>query len=123
MEGGIEKRSERASMADLVAFAERQEARFKVLDAGKSTELERTYAQTVKLGEEMGELCEGILARAGDQRKEKLEAYSDDELAKEFADVVMVVFILAEKLGVDMPKALAKKIAKVDERFKDVRVD
>lgn len=107
-------------MDSLVAFAKRQEARFQKIDGGKLTSLERTYAQLAKLGEEYGELCEAVMAEAGHQRADKLAKHTREHLGEELADVVMVCSILAEKLGVDLLDALEKKIAVVDERFRDV---
>jgi NTP pyrophosphatase (non-canonical NTP hydrolase) len=110
-------------MKDMVAFAKLQEQRFQVLDAGKSTPLERTYAQLVKLGEEYGELCDAVMAEVGHQRADKLAKHSHEKLALEMADVIVVTFILAEKMGVDLPASLQQKIAIIHERFKDVAVE
>jgi NTP pyrophosphatase (non-canonical NTP hydrolase) len=110
------------NMDELVAFARLQEERFKVLNAGKLSETERLYAQTVKLGEEFGELCEAIMAYNGHQREEKLAAIDPANLSKEFADCVIVLFLLAQKVSVNIPKALEEKIAVLNERFKDVQV-
>ncbi|MBM3271885.1 hypothetical protein FJY94_01195 [Candidatus Kaiserbacteria bacterium] len=110
-------------MRDITTFAQLQERRFQVLDGGKNTSLERTYAQLAKLGEEYGELCEAVMAEAGHQRADKLAQHSHEKLAAEMADVVLVVFILAEKMGVDLPDALEKKISVIHERFKDVIVN
>lgn len=109
-------------MGTLLAFATRQEARFKKLDGGKNTPLERTYAQLAKLGEEYGELCEAVMAEAGHQRADKLAEHSREHLAEEMADVVMVCFILAEKLGVNLPDAIEKKIEVVETRFEHIKV-
>lgn len=102
-------------LSDLVAFAKGQNEWLKERGAGK-TERERLYAQTVKLGEEFGELCDAILARDGEQRPEKLSEASDDALAAELADVALVVFILAHKLGINLPEALQKKMAALEAR-------
>lgn len=107
-------------LPELVAFAKGMEARFEARDGGRLTPRERTYAQLAKLGEEYGELCEAMLGRDGHQRADKADTFGDDKLAGELADVVMVCFILAEKIGVDLPEALQKKVAVVEERFKDV---
>lgn len=109
-------------MKGLTDFAALQERRFKKMSAGGHTETERLFAQTVKLGEEVGELCEAILAHAGEQRKDKLAEHTMQHLEHELADCVIVLFIIADKLGVDLPKALTEKIAIVNERFKDVEV-
>lgn len=108
---------------DLTTFATLQEKRFKLLDGGKHTDLERTYAQLVKLGEEYGELCEAIMADVGHQRPEKLAEHEHDHIALEMADVIIVTFILAERLKVDLPDALKRKIDIIHERFKDVVIE
>lgn len=107
-------------LADLIAFAQKQEARFKKVDASKHTPLERTYAQLAKLGEEYGELSEQILAMDGHQRVDKGDKFGPDKLASELADIVICVSILAANLGVNLPDALEKKTAVVDERFRHI---
>ncbi len=109
-------------MEKLVAFARLQERRFQALNTEGLSDTERLYAQTVKLGEEFGELCEAILALSGNQRQDKQEKYSEAALAHELADCAIVLFILAEKLHIDLPKALDEKVAIVNDRFKDVVV-
>lgn len=110
-------------MDALVAFARLQEKRFQVLNAGKMSDTERLYAQTLKLGEEVGEVCEAILAHTGHQRQDKLAQHSTQKLAHELADCVIVLFILADKLGIELPTALDEKVALVDKRFKHVVVE
>lgn len=110
-------------MKELVAFAKLQEQRFQILDGDNNTPLERTYAQLVKLGEEYGELCDAVMAEVGHQRADKLATHTHEKLALEMADVIVVTFILAERLDVDLPAALQQKIAIIHERFKDVVVE
>lgn len=109
-------------MHELVAFAKLQDERFSVLDEGKSTPRERIYAQAVKLGEEFGELCDAILAHANAQRQEKMDNMEEDALPKELADVAITLFILAARLNIDLPAVIEKKVAVVNERFRDVSV-
>jgi len=111
------------TMEELVAFARLAEKRFKAMNKDNASDKERLYAQTVKLGEEFGELCEAIMAHAGDQRKEKLEQHSPQKLKEELADCVVVLFILAEKLQVDLPQALREKTAILQDRYKDIGVE
>lgn len=91
-------------------FIDAQDALFKSLNKNGNGTLE-TFARTIKLGEEYGELCDEILASAGDQRKDKLD--KPHELEGEFADVVIVAFLLAKSMNVDMQKALKEKIKKI----------
>jgi NTP pyrophosphatase (non-canonical NTP hydrolase) len=110
------------NLQDLTDFAALQEKRFKTLSDGKNTPLERSYAQLAKLGEEYGELCEALMAKMGHQRQDKLDSYTDEALASEMADVAIVLFTLANNLGVDLPAALEKKIEVVNDRFKHISV-
>jgi NTP pyrophosphatase (non-canonical NTP hydrolase) len=76
--------------------------------------MQGVFARTVKLGEEYGELCDEVLGAAKYQREEKTA--DSRNLEGEFADVVITAFLLARKLGVDMPQALAAKIEVIKSR-------
>ncbi len=76
-------------------------------------------AYTVKLSEEAGELAEQVLARFGYQRKSKILAQGDNELADECADVIIVSLFLAEAAGIDIEKALTRKMEKLEKRNKE----
>ena len=52
-----------------------------------------------------------------------MEARSKDELAHEFADVLICTFLLAEAMGVDLNDALRKKMSKIDKRFEGIKVE
>lgn len=78
------------------------------------TDREHIFARVIKLGEEYGELCDEILASEGDQRKDKLN--DNHDLEGEFADVVIVAFLLAKAMNVDMKLALANKTEKIKEK-------
>jgi len=69
----------------------------------------------LKIGEEVGELMEEILALEKIQRREKLNG-REDKTADEIADVVLTVLLLAENLGIDFEKELEKGIKKREER-------
>lgn len=73
-------------------------------------------AQTVKLGEEVGELHAEVLGRTRYQRAAKADRYDDASLAGELADVTICVAILSEMLGADLNQAVRSKIAKLDAR-------
>ena len=68
-----------------------------------------------KLMEENGELASEILIHLGQVRKEKIHDNSD-ELAKEFADVAIVLWMLAERCEVDMSKAIQGKMNIIKNR-------
>jgi len=82
----------------------------------KQTEKDRIFARTIKLGEEYGELCDAVLASVGDQRKTKLAKEKPGNLESEFADVMIVLFMLAKAMGVDVMKALDVKVKKIKEK-------
>lgn len=73
-------------------------------------------AQTVKLGEEVGELHAEVLGLIGQQRVDKGVEYSVDSLGAELADVVICAGILAEVTGVDLSRALMGKMERVTDR-------
>jgi len=73
-------------------------------------------AQTVKLGEEVGELHAEVLGRTRYQRAAKADRYDATSLAGELADVTICVAILSEILGADLSQAVRAKIAKLDLR-------
>jgi NTP pyrophosphatase (non-canonical NTP hydrolase) len=77
-------------------------------------------AYTAKLGEEVGELSEQILGRFGYQRKSKHLTQGDDELADECADVIIVTLFLAQAAGIDIEKALKRKMEKLEVRNKEI---
>lgn len=98
------------TLEEFQKFIDEQDALFRSLKKG-GTGMEAIFARTVKLGEEYGELCDAILATAGDHRKGKLKKKVD--LEGEFADVVIVAFLIAKAMNVDMRKALADKTKKI----------
>ncbi len=95
-------------------FIDEQDALFRSRPSMGQTDKDRVFARTIKLGEEYGELCDEVLASVGDQRKGKLD--EDRDLEGEFADVVIVTFLLAKAMNVDMASALENKIQKIKEK-------
>lgn len=73
-------------------------------------------AQTVKLGEEVGELHAEVLGRTKYQRAAKADRYDESSLAGELADVTICLAILSEMLGADLSQAVRSKIAKLEAR-------
>ena len=62
--------------------------------------------KTVKLNEEVGELCNDILSILKLQRKAKLEKFDRRNIYQEFADVVITTIQLAAVAGVDITAIL-----------------
>lgn len=85
-----------------------------------STQQERILARTVKLTEELGELCNEVLASNNDQRQEKLDKHDKDNLPIEFADVIITTLLLAKSMNVDIKEALIKKIEKINKRYEQI---
>ena len=105
-------------LKDLLTFIEVEDERLKkyygVYDREKVI-----LARTVKLAEELGELCEEVLAHLSLQRKQKLDNRNKGNLAEEFADVIVTTLLLAKAMDVDAEKALEKKIKKVNKRYEN----
>ncbi len=84
------------------------------------TKQEKIYAQTIKLTEEVGELNAEVLDQMSLQRDKGGEK-SKDALAHEFADVVLCTLLLADRMDIDVNKALEEKIEKINKRFEDIK--
>lgn len=103
------------NLETLQQFIDEQDKLLRSIKYTNYTDREYIFARVIKLGEEYGELCDEILlASEGDQRKDKLNDKHD--LEGEFADVVIVAFLLAKAMNIDMKVALAKKIEKIKEK-------
>lgn len=84
---------------------------------GYGDQEKRILARTVKITEELGELCDEVLSHSSLQRKEKLDTHDKDNLPGEFADVLLTTLLLAETMNVDIEKALEMKIEKINKRY------
>jgi len=106
-------------MDELLDFIDRQD---KVLDEhygkGKSMDKDKMIlARTVKLTEEVGELCNAVLAHFSFQRRSKLEKCKEDGVEQELADVIITVLLVAKSMDIDVKKALRMKIEKIKQRI------
>ena len=104
--------------SDLPAWIEKQSGRLRAQYPNEDEE-KRTYVRTIKLVEEVGELCNEILIAGDQQRPSKAENHDKDNLSHEFADVLIVTLLLANQLGVDVEKALESKIEKINARYNE----
>jgi NTP pyrophosphatase (non-canonical NTP hydrolase) len=108
------------SVRDLAQFAEGQARRiaanFGLDSTNRSSRAYFALAQTVKLGEEVGELQAEVLGALELQRREKAGRYSRDTLGGELADVLVCVALLADTFGVDLARAVASKIEQLEAR-------
>ncbi|MBI5254652.1 hypothetical protein HY932_02635 [Candidatus Falkowbacteria bacterium] len=104
-------------LKDLLKFIEIEDERLKKYYGGYDDQEKRILARTVKLTEELGELCDEVLAYNSLQRKQKLDNHDKENLPEEFADVIITVLLLAKAMNVDIEKALEKKVEKVNKRY------
>ncbi len=102
---------------NLKKFIKTEDRRLRVKYGNYKDEEKRILARAVKLTEELGELCDEVLAFNSFQRKDKLVKRDADNLPEEFADVVITTLLLAEVMGVDIEKALKVKIEKINKRY------
>ena len=61
-------------------------------------------------------MSDAVLGSMGDQRKNKLAKQETTNLQDEFADVLIVLFMLAKAMDVDIMQALDDKVQKIRER-------
>lgn len=106
-------------MKDLLKFIEVESERLRKYYP-KIDEDKIILAQTIKLTEELGELCSEVLAHNSLQRKQKLEDYDKNNIREEFADVVITALLLARSMNVDIEKALEAKIEKINKRYEKI---
>lgn len=78
----------------------------------------RIFGRTIKLVEEVGELCSEILAHKSLQRKDKLAKHDKENLPGEFADVIITTLLVAKSMNIDVPKALEEKTKKINKRYR-----
>lgn len=73
--------------------------------------------QTVKLNEEVGELCNDILGILKLQRRAKQKIFDKRNIYEEFADVLISTIVLAQTAGVDLERALKDKLEKIETKY------
>lgn len=82
----------------------------------KSKREQEILAKTVKLSEEVGELCNDVLGILKLQRKSKLDKFDKENIYQEFADVVISLMSLASSAGVDLERAIKDKLVTIEKR-------
>lgn len=103
--------------ADLLKFVKEENERLIESYYKQYDEEKLLFSATVKLVEEVGELCQEVLNKSNAQRAEKLAAEND--LKNEIADVLITTLIIAELTGVDPQRALEEKVKKIEARHKE----
>jgi|SRR5581483_7633158 len=73
--------------------------------------------KTIKLNEEVGELCNDVLSILKLQRKSKLEKFDKRNFYEEIADVLITTIQLAVVMGVDVERALNDKLKKIEKKY------
>lgn len=95
-----------------------KETRSKTAPIKLSTlEEQEILTRTVKLNEEVGELCNDILSVLKMQRKSKLEKFDKRNFYEEFADVLLSTIQLANAAHVDIQRAINDKMKKIEEHY------
>ena len=114
------------SLRDLAQFAEglarRLAANFGFDPTTRGGLVSFALAQTVKLGEEVGELHAEVLGALEFQRRDKAGRYSRDSLGGELADVMVCVALLADAFGVDLARAVEIKIEQLEARNRQAEI-
>ncbi len=73
-------------------------------------------SSTVKLSEEVWELSSEVLISLGRARQKKLDNSWIENLEWEFSDVIFATLFLANKMWVDINKAIRNKLEKIEKR-------
>ena len=94
-------------------FIDHQDEVLRSSIAADYSDRERILLHTVKLMEEFGELSDEVLLSIGYARKSKLEKHTTESLSDELADVLIVTFLLAKSLQIDIPSTLERKTKKI----------
>jgi NTP pyrophosphatase (non-canonical NTP hydrolase) len=106
------------TLKELLDFAAKTDEKL-IAEYGENLDMTKAiFAQTIKLNEEVGELCEAILSAHGLQRPTK-HKQNLDHVAEELVDVLMVTLVMAHRLGTDVEPALRRKMAIIMERLSD----
>ncbi|PIR61435.1 MAG: hypothetical protein COY81_03250 [Candidatus Pacebacteria bacterium CG_4_10_14_0_8_um_filter_43_12] len=77
----------------------------------------RTFARTMKIVEELGELSDEILTSMNLQRNSKIAKFTHQNIEDEFADVLGSLVLLGIELDIDVEKVIKRKIEFTKERF------
>lgn len=85
----------------------------------KTPKEQEILSRTVKLNEEVGELCNDVLSILKMQRKAKLDQFDKRNIYQEFADVILTTMQLAMAAGVDIDRAVKDKLKKVEEKYEN----
>lgn len=114
------------SLRDLSHWAQGQARRLAAnFGLDLSADSDNSYfalAQTVKLGEEVGELHAEVLGALKYHRADKTGQYQADTLGGELADVMVCLALLAQILDVDLAEAVSAKIEHLEARNRNAEL-
>ena len=116
------------SLRDLAQFAEGQARRlaanFGFYPTTGSGHVSFALAQTVKLGEEVGELQAEVLGALEYQRREKAGRYSRDTLGGELADVMVCVWLCRGHTlpWFDLARAVGSRVRNLEARNRQAEI-
>ncbi len=82
-----------------------------------ASRMKRTFARTMKVVEELGELANEILTSMNLQRQAKIAQFSHENLEDEYADVFGALILLGIELDLDIEKIIQRKIKFTKKRF------
>lgn len=102
-------------LKELLEFLEEEDKRIRN-HYGYTDQEKRILARTVKLTEELGELCEEVLSHSAMQRTDKLSKHDKENIHKEFADVIFSSILLARSMNIDVEKALKNRMEEIKKR-------
>ncbi len=102
------------TIQELLKFIKKEHKRLLKFYHFKSNH-ELNHPIALKIGEELGELYEDVLATDNLQRKIKLQQ-NKSHLDEEMADVIITTLLLAENMHVDIVQGLTKKVKKIKKR-------
>lgn len=100
---------------ELLEFIDKEDKRLKDHYSNLDEE-KRILARTVKLMEELGELCDDVLSFKSMQRSDKLDKHDKENIQEEFADVLFTAMLLAKSMDIDVWKGMKSKMEKIKKR-------
>jgi len=102
-------------LKDIHEFMESEIKRLDELYKDKDKK-ELVMAHGFKVVEELGELFEQLLTYKGYQRKDKLDKLDEEEIKKEFVDVIFTVLLLAKRFDINIEEAIEIKMNEIKKK-------
>ncbi len=112
--GRVGESSPNFNFEEFLIFIETIDIELKEKYFKNSTKQEIAYTSTIKLSEEVGELCNEILKLFKLQREEKLTKV---KVESELADVIISTLIIAQTLNLNIKELLQTRQEEISKRF------